>query len=107
MAASLDALIAAHGTSGDARVDNLELARQLETLHPQCLGWAMACCGYRRDDAEDVLQDAYVGVLADGLRFDGGSSLRTWLFGVIKRKARAAFRRDRTRELLDVTHVAR
>jgi RNA polymerase sigma factor (sigma-70 family) len=107
MAAALDALISAHDSSGDARVEHVDLAAQLEAIHPDCLGWAMACCGYRREDAEDALQDAYVGVLAGGARFRGTSSLRTWLFGVIRQKARASYRRDRMRERLGATHVAR
>lgn len=67
----------------------------------------MSCCGYRREDAEDVVQDVYLGVLDNGLRFNGQSSLRTWLFGVIRHKARARLRRDRLRALLGVTHTAR
>jgi RNA polymerase sigma-70 factor (ECF subfamily) len=109
MATTLDALIAVHGTSGDARVDHVELATQLQALHPQCFGWALACCGNKREDAEDVLQDVYVGVLDNGLRFNGrgGSTLRTWLFGVIRHKARARHRRDNLRALLGVTHASR
>ena len=109
MDTALDALIPVHGTSGDARVDHAELATQLEALHSQCFGWAMACCGHRREEAEDVLHDVYVGVLDNGLRFDGraGSTLKTWLFGVIGRTARARLRRDRLRALLGVTHASR
>ena len=107
MATTLDALIAVHGTSGDARVEHAELAMQLQALHPQCYGWALACCGNCREDAEDVLQDVYVGVLDNGLRFNGHSTLRTWLFGVIRHKARARLRRDRLRVLLGVTHASR
>jgi RNA polymerase sigma-70 factor (ECF subfamily) len=104
---ALDALIAVHGTSGDARVDHAQLATQLQDLHPQCFGWALACCDNRREDAEDVLQDVYVGVLDNGLRFDGRSTLRTWLFGVIRRKAAARLRRDRLHAVLGVTHAIR
>lgn len=108
METALDALIPEHGTSGDARVDHAELEKQLASLHPQCFGWAMACCGHRREEAEDVLHDAYVSVL-DGLRFDGrgGATLKTWLFGVIGRTARARLRRDRLRALLGVEHASR
>jgi RNA polymerase sigma-70 factor (ECF subfamily) len=56
-----------------------------------------------------VLHDVYVGVLENGLRFDGrgGSTLKTWLFGVIGRTARARLRRDRLRALLGSTHASR
>jgi RNA polymerase sigma factor (sigma-70 family) len=107
MATALDALIAVHGTSGDARVDHVDLATQLEALHPQCFGWALACCDNRREDAEDVLQDVYVGVLDNGLRFNGRSTLKTWLFGVIRHKARARSRRERLRAFLGVQHASR
>src|SRR5688572_23432148 len=107
MATSLDALIAVHGTGGEARVEHVELATQLPARHPQAFGWALACCDTRREEAEDVLQDVYVGVLDNGLRFNGRSTLRTWLFGVIRQKARARHRRDRLRALLGVTHASR
>lgn len=107
MAATLDALMPTHGTSGDARVDHAALATQLEALHPHCFGWAMACCGHRREEAEDMLHDVYLGVLDNELRFDGRSTLKSWLFGVIARKTRARARRDRLRALLGVTHAAR
>src|SRR5687768_16470460 len=107
METALDAPIPGHVTSGDARVDHAELATQLAALHPQCFGWAMSCCGYRREDAEDEVQDVYLGVLDNGLRFNGQSGLMTWLFGVIRHKARARSRCDRLRALLGVTHAAR
>ena len=109
MAATLDALIAAHGTSGGARVKvgPTELATLMQALHPQCFGWAMTCCDNRREDAEDVLGDVYVGVLDNSLRFDGLSTPKTWLFGVIRRKARARLRQERLREFLGIRHVAR
>ena len=36
-------------------MDDIELKRQLERVHADCFGWAMACCGRDRDDAEEVL----------------------------------------------------
>ena len=83
-----------------------DLRARLESLHPQCFGWAMTCCGNRREDAEDVLQDTYVAVL-DGLPFNGASSLQTWLFGIIRNKARARARREWLRALLGTAHAAR
>jgi RNA polymerase sigma factor (sigma-70 family) len=109
MAARLDALIPVISTGGDARVEvgPKELTSRIEALHPQCFGWALACCDQQREDAEDVLQDVYVGVLENGLRFEGLSSLKTWLFGVIRQKARSRRRRERLREFLGIRHVAR
>jgi RNA polymerase sigma factor (sigma-70 family) len=103
----LETLIPVHGTMGEVRVGHAELATLLEALHAQSFGWAMACCGRRREEAEDVLHDVYVKVLDGGARFRGESTLKTWLFGVIRRTARARHRKDRLRALLGIRHVAR
>jgi RNA polymerase sigma-70 factor (ECF subfamily) len=64
-----------------------DLQGELEQMHTASFGWALWCCDHRRDEAEEVLQTAYVKVL-DGLAsFDESSSLRTWFFGVIRRTA--------------------
>lgn len=109
MATTAGALIEEQGTRGDARVkrEHAELATQIQALHEQCFGWSMACCGNRREDAEDVLQDVYVMALGDGLTFTGRSTLKTWLFGVIRQRARSRQRRERLREILGLRHAAR
>ena len=84
-----------------------DLATQVAELHPQCFAWAMTCCDHRTEDAEDVLHDTYVAVLDNRLRYDGRSSLRTWLFGVIRHKARARLRGERLRAWLGIRNVAR
>jgi RNA polymerase sigma factor (sigma-70 family) len=68
-------------------MDEIELKLQLERAHADCFGWAMACCGRDRDDAEEVLQTVYLTVLDGRARYSGRSSFRTWLFGVIRRTA--------------------
>lgn len=88
-------------------MDHAELADQLEALHPQCFSWAMACCQRERPEAEDVLHDVYVKVLGGNARFDGHSTMKTWLFGVIRRTAHVRRRRDRLRELLGIRHARR
>lgn len=100
MERALEPLISELIVTGDTRVDHAELRIQLAALHAQCFGWAMACCGRKREDAEDVLHDVYLGVLDNGLRFNGRSTLKTWLFGVIRRTSRTRLRRNRMRELL-------
>jgi len=62
-------------------------AQQLEELHPASFGWALACCRWQREEAEEVLQATYLKVLDGRARFDGRSSFRTWLFAVIRRTA--------------------
>jgi RNA polymerase sigma factor (sigma-70 family) len=60
------------------------LRSELEALHEASWGWALACSSRERDRAEDVLQQAYWKVLEGKARFDGGSSFKTWFFGVIR-----------------------
>jgi RNA polymerase sigma-70 factor (ECF subfamily) len=72
-----------------------DLERELEQVHTAAFGWALACCVGHRSDAEDVLQTTYLKVLDGRARFDGRSSVRTWLFGVIRRTAAEQRRRHR------------
>src|SRR5450759_1442948 len=81
-------------------MDEVELRRQLERAHADCFGWAMACCGRDRDDAEEVLQTVYLTVLDGRARYDGRSSFRTWLFGVIRRTAASERRKAWLRGLM-------
>lgn len=71
---------------------------ELGRLHPASFGWALWCCDHRHEEAEEVLQTAYLRVLEGAARFDGRSSLRTWFFGVIRRTAWERRRRRRLRD---------
>jgi RNA polymerase sigma-70 factor (ECF subfamily) len=73
---------------------------ELERLHAASFGWALWCCEHRREEAEEVLQSAYLKVLEGRARFGGESSLRTWFFGVIRRTAAERRRRRWVREQL-------
>lgn len=79
-------------------MDQKEIERCLEDLHPASFGWALACCGRNREEAEDVLQAVYVKVLEGSARFDGRSTFKTWLFAVIRRTALQRLRWWRVRE---------
>jgi RNA polymerase sigma-70 factor (ECF subfamily) len=68
----------------DEQNARLELERELESLHAASFGWALACCRRDRQEAADVLQQAYWKVLSGRARHDGRSSFKTWLFGVIR-----------------------
>ena len=81
-------------------MDDVELRLQLERVHADCFGWAMACCGRDRNDAEEVLQTVYLSVLDGRARYDARSSFRTWIFGVIRRTAASERRRAWLRGLL-------
>ena len=52
-------------------------------------------------EAEEVVQDAFVAAWRGASRFEGRSSVRSWLFGIARRQAR-----DRHRRLsLDTTEI--
>lgn len=65
----------------------------LLALHEQSYSWALACCRYDRGEAADVLQQSYVHLIDGSARFDGASTLKTWLFAVIRNVARQRARR--------------
>jgi RNA polymerase sigma factor (sigma-70 family) len=71
-----------------------DLRAELERLHASAFVWALSCCRRQRAEAEDALQSSYLKVLDGRARFTGGSSFKTFLFGVIRRTA-AEQRRSR------------
>jgi RNA polymerase sigma-70 factor (ECF subfamily) len=77
----------------------LDFRAELERYHRDSYTWALNCCGRDADVAEDVLHDAYVQVLEGRARFDGRSSFKTWLFGIIRRTAARHRRRSLMRRL--------
>ena len=77
-----------------------ELRAELERYHPDAFGWALQCCNYQADEAEDVLQQTYIKVLTGKAVFSGRSSFRTWLFGVIRLTAASERRRNWLRRLV-------
>jgi RNA polymerase sigma-70 factor (ECF subfamily) len=70
-----------------------DLRDELERMHAASFGWALWCCHHRREEAEEVLQTSYLKVFEGSAKFDGESSLRTWLFAVIRRTAAEQRRR--------------
>jgi len=77
----------------------------LEEHHAASFGWALACCGRDRVEAEDVLHASYLKVLEGRARFDGRSSVKTWLFGVIRRTAAEERRRRLWRLRVQHSHA--
>lgn len=57
---------------------------QLELLHHESYMWCLSCCNYDKEMAKDVLQNVYLKIYEDRATFNGKSSLKTWLFSVIK-----------------------
>ena len=78
----------------DALENNPEVTRSaLEAIHSQVFGWALSRCDYDQAAAEDLMQQAYVELLAGNARFDKRSSLKTFVFSVIQNLARSRYRR--------------
>ena len=74
----------------------LVFRRALAEQHEAAFGWALSLTGYNAAAAADVMQQSYLAIVDGSARFDARSSLKTWLFGVVRNCARRAQRRDRT-----------
>ena len=70
-----------------------DLKPELERLHSASFGWALNCCRRDATEAEEVLQTVYLKILEGKARFRGESSLKTWLFAVIRKTAATEYRR--------------
>lgn len=79
----------------ECMADDENPIHQLEALHEDTFGWALACCGGDPERARDVLQDSYVKVAAGRAVFGGRSALKTWWFGVVRLTAMEGGRRQR------------
>jgi RNA polymerase sigma factor (sigma-70 family) len=77
-----------------------EFVSQLEALHLDAVGWAVHCCHGEVQQAEDVLQTAYLKVVSGRAQFAGDSTLKTWWFGVIRYTAIEEGRRRSRRQSL-------
>lgn len=75
------------------------LEQDLEEFHPQSFGWALLCCGWNRDEAQEVLQASYLKAIEGRARFNGHSSARTWFFGVVRNTAAEKRRYRLVREM--------
>ena len=76
-----------------------DLKAELERLHGASFGWALNCCRRDRTEAEEVLQTVYLKILEGKARYRGESSLKTWLFAVIRKTAASEYRRRLLRSL--------
>ena len=91
----------------DALERNPLIARKdLESMHGELYGWALSRCAFDASTAEDLLQQTYVELLSGRAIFKKGSSLKTFVFGVIQNLARSRFRRQNTRLRVINNYVA-
>ena len=87
-------LLARAGAGDEAAVRHLYRAHAAK-LHRH----AARILGPSDPDVEDVVQQAFLAALDGASKFDGRSSVQTWLFGIVTRRAldaaRARWRRQR------------
>jgi len=82
----------------DVLENNPQVSRSaLEAIHGQVFGWALSRCNYEQMVAEDLVQQAYMELLTGKARYEGHSSLKTFVFSVVQNLARNRFRRLATR----------
>ncbi len=82
----------------DVLENNPHVSRSaLEAMHGQVFGWALSRCNYEQAVAEDLVQQAYVELLTGKARFDGASSLKTFVFAVVQNLARNRYRKVASR----------
>ena len=82
------------------QIDIVELQDELENLHSASFGWALSCCRRDHAEAEEVLQTVYLKILEGKAKFRGESSLKTWLFAVIRKTAIGEYRKRLLRNLV-------
>src|SRR5688500_4069383 len=81
-------------------MDIAELQAELEKLHSASFGWALSCCRRDHAEAEEVLQTVYLKIVEGKAKFRGESSLKTWLFAVIRKTAIGEYRKRLLRNLV-------
>lgn len=57
---------------------------QLRSLHRESYAWCLFCCNHDTEMAKDALQIVYMKVFEGRAKFSGRSSLKSWLFTVIR-----------------------
>ena len=82
----------------DVLQNNSHISRSaLEAIHEQVFAWALSRCNYEHAVAEDLVQQAYVELLTGKAKFEGRSSLKTFVFSVVQNLSRSRFRRVASR----------
>jgi RNA polymerase sigma factor (sigma-70 family) len=66
--------------------------RELADGHRAAYLWALSLSRYDAAAADDVMQQSYLAIVDGSARFDGTSSLKTWVFGVVRNMARRSRR---------------
>jgi RNA polymerase sigma-70 factor, ECF subfamily len=85
-------------SDSDVLEKNPHISRSaLETMHEQLFAWALSRSDYDRAVAEDLVQQTYVELLTGKAKFEGRSSLKTFVFAVLQNLAKSRYRRIASR----------
>ena len=66
-------------------VNHIELEVRFKEHHDDCYAWALMCCNWQEEMAEEVLQESYLKALKSYDKFKENSSFKTWLFSIISK----------------------
>lgn len=72
----------------------MDIEKQLKSNHEKAYLWALQCCDFDRERAQDILQDSYLKILEGRAVFKGQSSFKTWLFSIIRHTSIDAWRKQ-------------
>ena len=56
----------------------------LRAHHQDLSQWALYCADFDHDLAREAVQQSYLKIVEGSARFGGNSTLKTWLFGVVR-----------------------
>lgn len=74
--------------------DEAAIRTLVSTYHASMVRFARTMA---RDDAEDIVQEAWLKIMRALQGFEGRSSLRTWLFAIVRNEALSRLRQDARR----------
>ncbi len=77
-----------------------DFKNQLAALHDAAFAWAVRCTEGDWHEGEEVLQSVYLKIVEGRAVFEERSTLKTWLFGVIRNTARERARKRRRQRFL-------
>lgn len=80
-----------------------DLKAELERLHQASFGWALHCCRRNPVQAEEILQTVYLKILQGKACYRSESSVKTWLFAVIRKTASSERRKHVLHALKNMT----
>jgi RNA polymerase sigma factor (sigma-70 family) len=78
-----------------------QLEKLIKEQHSDAYRWARQCCHFQDARAQDVLQQVYLKILEGKAVFNGHSSVKTWLFSLIRYTAWEHIRKDVPMQMLE------